>query len=184
MEPILKTIGLGLSPTRQRGGHDRPPPIASTYGTLLLGGHRECEVGHIRMRTETESKKEGTYPEPGHRWDFKKIWADHRQCAPQAGLRHEMPKLAATRPGQPPRAGRQYRRYSARTVTVAGSSWARAPGSCVWASSAFPRELHTRAASWWPGRPNRPPVAAMHPRHGRGRAGRLAEIRIRLEGSR
>src|SRR5262245_20449937 len=57
MEPILKTIGSGSSPTRLHWRHDCPPPIASIYGTLRAGGNRECEVLHIRMRTETESKK-------------------------------------------------------------------------------------------------------------------------------
>src|SRR5262245_64558625 len=64
MEPILKTIGSGSSPTRLHWRHDCPPAIASIYGTLRAGGNRECEVLHIRMRTETESKKKDAAMSP------------------------------------------------------------------------------------------------------------------------
>jgi hypothetical protein len=48
MEPILKKIDVGYFSLATTDGMIALHPYPLTYGTLRLGGNRECEVLHIR----------------------------------------------------------------------------------------------------------------------------------------
>src|SRR5262245_20527618 len=99
--------------------------------SLRLGGHRECEVLHIRIRTETESKKDAYCPERRHPDESpsRKYGRTAADALPKPRCDMRCPEEPQLEQGEGHEEDGDTGDIATRTVSVARPAWARAPGA-------------------------------------------------------